>query len=146
MPRLLLGALAPAAALLAVLGARPGWADVTPARSVAPAGAAVYFISPADGAVVKSPVTVRFGLAGMSVVPAGIAREETGHHHLIVDSPLPDLSLPIPSDAHHYHFGGGRPKRAWTSARAHTHCSSLWATQAMYPTSPRSSPSRSRSL
>jgi hypothetical protein len=96
------------AALLAFLGARPGWAEETLPRSVAPAGALVYFISPADGAVVKSPVSVRFGLAGMGVAPAGIAREETGHHHLIVDSPLPDLSLPIPSDDHHQHFGGGQ--------------------------------------
>jgi len=96
------------AALLVFLGARPGPADVTLPRSTAPAGAAVYFISLADGAVVKSPVTVRFGLAGMSVAPAGVAREEAGHHHLIVDSPLPDLSRPIPSDAHHHHFGGGQ--------------------------------------
>ena len=95
-------------ALLTSLAVCPGWTDVTVPRSVAPAGAAVYFISPADGAVVKSPVTVRFGLAGMGVAPAGIAREETGHHHLIVDSPLPDLALPIPSDAHHHHFGGGQ--------------------------------------
>jgi len=95
-------------AFLAFLGARPGWTDVTVPRSVAPAGAAVYFISPADGVVVKSPVTVRFGLAGKSMAPAGIAREEAGHHHLIVDSSPPDLSLPIPSDAHHHHFGEGQ--------------------------------------
>ena len=95
-------------ALLALLGAPAGWANETLPRSVAPAGAAVYFISPTDGAIVKSPVTVRFGLAGMGVSPAGIAREKTGHHHLIVDSPLPDLSLPIPSDTHHLHFGGGQ--------------------------------------
>ncbi len=95
-------------ALLAFLGARPGWTEVTVPRSVAPAGAEVYFISPADGAVVKSPVTVRFGLDGMGMAPTGIAREDLGHHHLIVDSPLPDHSLPIPSDAHHHHFAEGQ--------------------------------------
>jgi len=95
-------------ALSAVLGAHLGWADVTLSRSVAPAGAAVYFNSPEAGAVVKSPVTVRFALTGMSVAPEGIAREQTGHHHLIVDSPLPDLSRPIPSDARHHDFGGGQ--------------------------------------
>ena len=35
-------------------------------------------------------------------------REGTGHHHLIIDAPLPDLTKPIPADANHIHFGGGQ--------------------------------------
>ena len=92
---------------LAILGARLGWAGSPLPRSDAPEGAAVDFVSPADGDLVKSPFKVQFGLAGMEVAPAGTARREAGHHHLIIDSPLPDPSLPIPSDAHHLHFGGG---------------------------------------
>ena len=77
-------------------------------RTAAPEGAAAYIISPKNGATVSSPVTVVFGLAGMGVAPAGVALPNTGHHHLIIDAPLPDLDLPIPTDENHRHFGGGQ--------------------------------------
>jgi hypothetical protein len=78
---------------------------VTPA----PAGAKVYIISPEDGATVPSEFVVRFGLEGMGVAPAGVAREHTGHHHLLIDvKDMPPAGLPIPSDANHLHFGGGQ--------------------------------------
>jgi hypothetical protein len=77
-------------------------------RTTAPEGASVYIISPADGATLSSPVTVRFGLRGMGVGPAGLDNPKTGHHHLIIDAPLPDLDLPIPADDRHVHFGGGQ--------------------------------------
>ena len=96
----------PLLALLAL--ALPGFAAEGLPRTKAPAGAEVYIVSPEDGAVVSSPVTVRFGLKGMGVAPAGVEVAETGHHHLIVDAPLPDPTLPIPSDDRHIHFGGGQ--------------------------------------
>ena len=71
-------------------------------------GSEVYFISPKAGAVVNREFTVRFGLRGMGVAPAGIAAENTGHHHLIIDAPLPDLNLPVPMDDKHKHFGKGQ--------------------------------------
>ena len=74
----------------------------------APDGASVYFISPADGEEVSSPVKVVFGLAGLGVAPAGVERENTGHHHLLVDTGLPDMHMPIPSNDHFRHFGGGQ--------------------------------------
>ncbi len=78
-------------------------------RTPAPAGAKVYFISPAADAVVSNPVTVRFGLSGMGVAPAGTVKENTGHHHLLVDvETLPAMDLPLPNDANHRHFGGGQ--------------------------------------
>lgn len=93
------------AALLLPTFAFAGPLPLTPA----PAGAKVYFISPENGAKLKSPVTVRFGLAGMGVAPAGIVKEATGHHHLLVDvATLPPMDLPIPNDAQHRHFGGGQ--------------------------------------
>ena len=77
-------------------------------RTPSPEGARVYFIGIADGDVVASPVVIRFGLADMGVAPAGIEKEKTGHHHLLVDTELEVLDLPVPNDAQHRHFGGGQ--------------------------------------
>lgn len=77
--------------------------------SHAPAGAAAYIISPANGATVPQSFIVRFGLKGMGVAPAGVDKAGTGHHHLLVDvKQVPAAGQPIPSDAHHLHFGGGQ--------------------------------------
>ncbi len=68
-----------------------------------------YIISPEDGAIVSGPVTVRFGLKGMGVAPAGVQVPNTGHHHLMIDvTEMPDLTAPLPSDANHIHFGVGQ--------------------------------------
>jgi hypothetical protein len=85
-------------------------------RSPAPKDAELYFISPQDGATVKSPVTVRFGLRGMGVAPAGVAIENTGHHHLLIDAELPPQNMPVPADANHVHFGKGQTEAAVTLA------------------------------
>jgi hypothetical protein len=77
-------------------------------RTPSPAGAELYIISPTDGATVKSPVTVKFGLKGMGVAPAGVTFENSGHHHLLIDTDLPALDAPIPADANHVHFGKGQ--------------------------------------
>lgn len=75
----------------------------------APAGAEVYIISPKDGETVGPDVTVRFGLKGMGVAPAGMKKEGTGHHHLLVDvKDLPAAGQPIPKDDNHIHFGNGQ--------------------------------------
>lgn len=78
------------------------------ARTPAPAGAELYFISPLDGATVQSPLTVRFGLRNMGVAPAGVNLADTGHHHLLIDTDLPPLDQPVPADAQHLHFGKGQ--------------------------------------
>jgi len=70
---------------------------------------AVYIISPSHGEVVSNPVQVRFGLRGMGVAPAGVDKDKTGHHHLLIDvEQLPALDKPIPADKNHRHFGGGQ--------------------------------------
>jgi hypothetical protein len=74
-------------------------------RTTSPEGASVFFIIPADGDTVSSPVFVEFGLQGMAVVKAGDEQPESGHHHLIIDAQLPDLALPIPADDNYRHFG-----------------------------------------
>ena len=48
------------------------------------------------------------GLSGAGVAPAGIQKQGTGHHHLLVDVPLPPLDEPIPNDKNHLHFGLGQ--------------------------------------
>lgn len=79
------------------------------ARTASPEGAGVYFISPHDGDEVSSPVTVKFGLKGMGVAPAGTDKAKTGHHHLLIDlTDIPAMDKPLPVDAHHKHFGGGQ--------------------------------------
>lgn len=79
------------------------------AGTASPKGAQAYIISPANGEVVSSPITVKFGLQGMGVAPAGTDKAKTGHHHLLIDlDKLPALDKPVPSDANHKHFGGGQ--------------------------------------
>src|SRR5690606_16789767 len=80
-----------------------------PPRIAAPEGAEVYFQAPADGARVRAPFVVRFGLRGMGVAPAGVQNPNTAHHHLLVDvDELPDPSLPLPATDNVIHFGMGQ--------------------------------------
>lgn len=76
---------------------------------------AAYIVSPADGATVKSPFTVVFGLRNpWGVAPAGTKLDNTGHHHLLIDVPVPDLTQPIAKDDQHRHFGGGQTETSVT--------------------------------
>lgn len=76
----------------------------------------VYFANLKDGDVISGPVSVVFGLKGMGVAPAGTEKENTGHHHLLINrAPLgegPDgadeLIYGVPADDNHIHFGGGQ--------------------------------------
>jgi hypothetical protein len=73
----------------------------------APEGAMVYIISPGNGAIVPKTFTIRFGLKGMGVAPAGVANPKAGHHHLLVDmAELPPAGQPMGQDVKH--FGGGQ--------------------------------------
>jgi Domain of unknown function (DUF4399) len=85
-------------------GAAPG----TARRHPSAANAKVYFVYPTDGAYVSRTPNIRFGLVNMGIAPAGIERANTGHHHLMVDAPLPPLDQPIPNDFNHLHFGAGQ--------------------------------------
>ena len=77
--------------------------------------AKVYFIEPADGAVVGQTFSVKFGLSGMGVAPAGTDREHTGHHHILIDmESLPDMTMPLPANDHVKHFGGGQTETTLT--------------------------------
>jgi hypothetical protein len=80
---------------------------VTITRTPSPEGARVFFITPGDGDTVTNPITIEFGIAGMSVTKAGDDQPDSGHHHLLIDTDLPDPGLPIPADSNHVHFGDG---------------------------------------
>ena len=81
---------------------------VTARRHPSPANAKVYFVYPTNGAYVSRTPVIRFGLVNMGVAPAGVEKANTGHHHLMVDAPLPPLDQPIPNDFNHLHFGAGQ--------------------------------------
>lgn len=85
-------------------------------RTPAPEGARVFFISPADGATITNPVVIEFGVEGMNVVKAGIDEPRSGHHHLIIDADLPDMSLPIPASDNYLHFGDASTRTERTLA------------------------------
>lgn len=92
-----------AAALLATLAS-----DAASAANAA-ANAYCYIGWPTDGQVIAAgkPFRVWFGLRNMGVAPKGVAFNNTGHHHLLINTELPPAGKEIPSDRNHLHFGAG---------------------------------------
>jgi len=77
--------------------------------SPSPAGASVFFVEPADGATVPATFTVKFGVKGMTIAPAGTDQPNSGHHHLLIDvAEAPDMKQPLPANEHVVHFGKGQ--------------------------------------
>ena len=64
--------------------------------------------------MVDKTFEVVFGISGMTLAPAGTYDSGTGHHHLIIDAPLPDLSMPVPANTQYLHFGKGQDKTMLT--------------------------------
>jgi Domain of unknown function (DUF4399) len=92
-----------------------GSAALAQERTPSPPGAEVYTISPKDGATVHNPVRVQFGLKGMGVAPAGIKFDNTGHHHLLIDTDPPaDMGAPLPATDKIVHFGKGQTETTVT--------------------------------
>ena len=92
-------------------------AEAPPAAAPAPPPAAparrVFFVEPQDGATVKSPVTLRFGVEGyeLAPVPAGTVtpdqvRTGLGHHHVGVEMDcLPPGTEIVKGTPNWVHFG-----------------------------------------
>lgn len=79
----------------------------------APEGARVYFINLKDGMEVTSPFQVLIGLENMGIAPANMDEfGRTGHHHLLVNVPLPKAGETIPerksARERYIHLGGGQ--------------------------------------
>mgnify|MGYP001972861139 CR=1 FL=1 len=82
-----------------------------PLETPSPKGARVYIMGLKDGKTVKGSVTIRFGLKGMGVCPAGTYLPDTGHHHLLVNMDVSELEskMPIPSiEGKCLHYGKGQ--------------------------------------
>jgi len=68
-----------------------------------------YFTNVQDGDVVEAPFVLRFGLGMRGLVPAGKTAGRAGHHHLLVNQPLPlDFKQPLPFTEKYIHFGKGQ--------------------------------------
>jgi hypothetical protein len=88
-----------------LLGAQVAQAQNTPA----PPNAQAYIIWPPDGQVIQAgKLWVRMGLKNVGIAPAGVEHDNTGHHHLLVNTEPPPLDQEIPNDRNHLHFGGGQ--------------------------------------
>ena len=78
-----------------------------------PEGPRVFFVQPADGATVQSPVHLEFGAADFQIaaVPQGTVTETRpalGHHHVGVDTDCLPTGTAIPRAAPWVHFGDGK--------------------------------------
>ena len=67
----------------------------------------VEFVSPKDGATLKSPFTVEMKVVGKKLnIASEKADDKTlGHHHIVVDGGAIPAGQVIPADATHIHFG-----------------------------------------
>ncbi|QPF72823.1 DUF4399 domain-containing protein [Roseateles sp. DAIF2] len=70
---------------------------------------AVSFTNLRHGYALRSPFWVDFGVRGMGVIPAGNKNAQAGHHHILIDTPLPsNHQAQIPFSNTHRHFGKGQ--------------------------------------
>ncbi|MGF6395230.1 DUF4399 domain-containing protein [Pseudomonas plecoglossicida] len=80
-----------------------------------PEDAKVFIVSPADGATVDKTFTVKFGIEGMALKPAGDQTPHTGHHHLLVDvDNEPVADQPLPAGPQVLHFGKAQTEATLT--------------------------------
>ncbi len=80
------------------------WVTLPPSRT-----AESYFTNIKDGEVKEAPFVLRFGLSMRGIVPAGKTAGRAGHHHLLVNQPLPlDFNQPLPFTEKYIHFGKGQ--------------------------------------
>jgi hypothetical protein len=85
----------------------------TTAAKPASSSPRVFFVEPTDGATVKSPVKLRFGIENyeLAAVPQGditAARPGMGHHHVGVDTECLPAGTVIPKANPWVHHGGAQ--------------------------------------
>jgi Domain of unknown function (DUF4399) len=111
---------------VAVLGlaiALAGCGQSTPAvkRTASAPGAKVTILEPKNGAEVTSPVAVKFGIEGMTLSPAGTEAQNSGHHHVLIDTKMTDFNNPVPADDTHKHFGKAQTEASLDPCRPQPH-------------------------
>ena len=90
--------------------------QLVPTQAALPEGAKVFFVEPVEGAVIRGPVKMKFGIEGMSVRPAGEDPQDrtSGHHHVIVDAGATKAGMAVPADETHIHYGKGQTEAELT--------------------------------
>jgi len=68
----------------------------------------VDFSNLKDGDKISSPFKVIFKVNGMSISPAGEVKDDSGHHHLLINQSYIEKGNTIPADQNHLHFGKGQ--------------------------------------
>ena len=118
IPLMTVMALLAGSALAQGAASPPAPASAAATATAPAAGAEVYFIAPRNGEKLHGPVTVKFGLKGMGVAPAGVKFDNTGHHHLLVDTDFSELKLDaaLPATDKILHFGKGQTETVLTLA------------------------------
>jgi hypothetical protein len=84
----------------------------------------VYFVEPADGATVASPVKVVMAAENFTIEPASeVVTEGHGHLHIMVDTDCVAAGQGVPKDETHLHYGQGQLEAELELAPgAHTLC------------------------
>ncbi|MCB9727331.1 MAG: DUF4399 domain-containing protein [Deltaproteobacteria bacterium] len=93
--------------LLVAFGATFALGACAKAPAAPKSAGSVSFATLKDGDTVKSPLEVCIDAQGLVVEPAGEVKPGHGHHHILVDVPLPGLDAPIGKDEQHIHMGDG---------------------------------------
>jgi hypothetical protein len=91
---------------------KPAPAGGPPPATMASSGPRVFFIEPADGATVKSPVRLKFGAENIMIMavpdPVTTVRQGMGHFHVGVDTDcLPAGTEIVKGTPTWIHFGKG---------------------------------------
>lgn len=96
--------------LLVVGGCRTNSASNVVVR---PGSPRVFFTEPRAGAVVSSPVTLKWAAEGIKIEPAadGI-KPGSGHLHVIVNAPCAADGQIVPTDETHLHYGRAQTEAA----------------------------------
>ena len=83
-------------------------ACATPSAGPVAADKGVFFANIKDRDTVSSPFIVKFGVRGMSLEPAmpvGELKENSGHHHVLINLDAIPGGQGIPFSDQHVHFG-----------------------------------------
>ena len=89
--------------------AQPASPPAVGQRTPAPQDAYVYIGWPTEGQTLGAGrIKIWFGARNVGVAPAGVTFPNTGHHHLLINVPIPPLDEPIPNTKNHLHFGAGQ--------------------------------------
>jgi hypothetical protein len=83
-------------------------AAITPVPAI-PEGARVFFVNLKNGQKIKSPFKVQMGVSGIALDTAGVIKQASGHHHILIDAgDSLTAGTVVPKDSTHLHFGNAQ--------------------------------------